>query len=584
MGIGSLLQPRIDGRAYTPNVKDLPEKPADPSIKIPKDTVIIDATSKPISLHREMKHDPKRMAVRIMDVLTNMESQERSVRVEYSTALGQRGSVKFNGVLSDNGESREYGNGVPDNTVAAIVLAESKDTPAVPLFVWGQPDAKWQMSVSDVSSSVRIYYDGTIPAGGKAVLIHWVATAGLEKGRKLEKTFELFWKDQALVDPEVPDDLKPFVVNFSAQAMAGSAKQSTSESSNGRLALLDTLCDRIGLVRNGSDNLWMGKDEIISGKASAVTVKIKSSNVDVTVPFAEVAALRGGAGKGREHRLYLRDGSVLAGKVTLEKGALKGDLGYITLNPDGLDLLVCHRDPSDGKAPVESKAFLQTAAGELWWLAAMPQVAVVTPFGKLQFPGTVISSCERRTEAPFGLAMKLADGSLIHGVLAGDSLALERPKLGPGTVRAAEIVRLGEPKVLSETTPATPDAAGSVQSCALRDGSSLRGKIVTPELNFRSSNGLMKVKSADISRLSQDQENPGACAVELTSGSKLKAELVDDVLIWSLGSQEVALPVGLISEVTLRGSASAKNPEASSGDAASKDGDKSQTPADPFPQ
>ena len=98
-----------------------------------------------------------------------------------------------------------------DDTVAAVVLAEQQGTTAVPFVLWGQRDAKWPVSISDISSSLRLSYEGVIPRGGKVALLHWIATAGLDKSVKLERTVDQFWRDGKLVNAMVPAEIVPLV-------------------------------------------------------------------------------------------------------------------------------------------------------------------------------------------------------------------------------------------------------------------------------------------------------------------------------------------------------------------------------------
>ena len=570
--LGPLMDIRVDGRTFIA----IPSKSGDgkmaPKENLPPDTLLATFEGKPISVRREMTLDRKRNAIRILDVLSNADTQERQVRVDLSTSLSSGGGVKFNGVLAASGESREYGNGVPDDTVAAVVLAEQQGTTAVPFFLWGQRDAKWPVSISDISSSLRLSYEGVIPRGGKVALLHWIATAGLEKTVKLERTVDRFWKDGKLVNAMVPVEIAPLVVNFNPAAFEPDAKPADAAASAGRLVALDGLCGKLGVKRGASDLLWLGKDEQFTGDTMAEKVSINTGSKEIVCKLADIAAIRGGAGRGREHRLYLRDGSVLVGRVTITGGKLSGAVGSMTLSADALDLLVQRTQPQDGRIPPGAKGFMQTQRGELRWLAAeLPDVEFVAVFGRVRLPSTLLWQVQRKTEAPFSLTATLTDGSRIFGVLAEPLVKLDLLGQGPVSLPVAEVVRWGAMEVFAKEA-----AAGSVSAtespgkkdpldryCWLRDGSLLAGTLTGAPVRMRLRGGASRdnptpggkppggiaFNAEQIQRLTLDAGTMNEGLVELRSGEKLRGELLDEILAWKLGSQTVQLPVGQVSEV-----------------------------------
>lgn len=569
--LGPLMDIRVDGRSFIA----IPNKGGDGKTaaekNLPPDTLLATFEGKPISVRREMTLDRKRNAIRVLDVLSNADTQERQVQVDFSTSLSSGGSVKFNGVLAANGETREYGNGVPDDTVAAVVLAEQQGTTAVPFFLWGQRDAKWPVSLSDISSSLRLRYEGVIPRGGRVALVHWIATAGLDKAVKLERTVDQFWRDGKLVNAMVPAEIAPLVVNFHAAALEPDAKPADAVPSQGRLVALEAVCGKVGVKRGAGDLLWLGKDEQFTGQVTAGKVSIDTGSRVMDCQLADIAAIRGGAGRGREHRLYLRDGSVLAGRVAITGGSLSGAVGTVVLDAEALDLLVLRMQPQDGRIPPGAKGFIQTQRGEVRWLATeLPDVDFLAVFGRVKLPSALLWQVQRKTEAPFSLTATLTDGSRIFGVLAEPVVKLDLLGQGPVSLPVAEVVRWGALEVFAKEAAAGSEPAADspgkrdplARYCWVRDGSLLAGTLTGAPVRMRlkggaaagsSTAGGLALKTEQIQRLTIDAGSMNEASVELTSGEKLRGELLDETLSWKLGSQTVQLPVGLVSEVVGKG-------------------------------
>ena len=573
--LGALFQMRVDGRGISPtwssDRKGSPDSTERAQLD-PKTDFAAEYKNKPVSVVREMRVDPKRRAVRIIDIFTNTESHERNLRVEYTTSLSERGGMRFGGILNQAGESREYGNGVPDDTVAALIFAERQDSQALPVFVWGQSGARWPVNIQDAGSSVTLSYEGVIPANGKVALLHWVAVAGMDKSIKLERTPDLFWKDGRLVDPMVSADVAPLVMNFTPDALkvASSPSPSVAQAA-GRLVSLEELCGKLSVVREDKDMLWMSKDEQFRGTVSGTTVRVRNADRTLELPLAGIAAIRGGGGRGREHRVYLRDGSVLTGRATLTQCRLAGDLGELTLDADSLELLLLHVAPEDGKVPAGASAFAQMQNGGLLWLGRQEGVSfdLVTVFGSLPVSLDELWSMERRTDPPFNLIATLSDGSRIHGVAQQPTLTL--PVLGadsqvtPMQVRTAEVVRLGSADLLSRemalpsaTAPpsAAKDSTGGkpkvdppARYCWLRDGSLLVGTLTTAPLKVRAGGNEVDIKPEDIARLTLDSSNGNLASMELRSGAKMQGELLSESLGWQFASRQVSLPAGWVMEL-----------------------------------
>jgi hypothetical protein len=496
--------------------------------------------------------DNKRNALRILTVLTNNDSKERRVRVEFRTQMRSNSQVKYNGFICNDGEVLENGNSVPEKTHAIILLSELPNNPAVPFFLWGDRDAPWPISIREVGSSVRLSYEGVIKAGEKVALVHWLATAGLDKSVKLERTFDLFLKDGKLLDPLLDDDILPFVVNFKPENLIkGGAPEPAPVTTT--LVALDKLCEKLGVKRGDQDILWMNKEELFPGTVQTEKLTFSAGDLTREMDWKDVAAVRGGGGRGREHRLYLRDGSIWDGRVKFSAAKLTGDIGTLTLDGDALELLLGKRQPDDGRIPGDARGFLQTLNGRHYWIndSAAFKTKLISLFGELSVDATEFWMGQRKMEPPYQQTLTLMNGSRINGVLMESMFTTDIQGLGRKSLPVAELSRWGTTQAwIAETGSAKAESAEPPSRyCWLRDGSFLVGTLTDAPLLLRTQNEEVSLKSHEIARIAPLGNDSLQVSVEMLNGAKWKGWLVQDSLLWQLGKQVVSLPVGLVTEL-----------------------------------
>lgn len=556
LSLGEIFQLRLDGRSFAvrrngpnPALSSNVTPPSGDEKNAPP-RIIFNFEGAPVAVKREMLLDKSRQAIRILDVFSNSDASERRVRVDYFTNLGERGGVHYNGVLMPDGTAREYGQGVSEDAPGAIVLAERDGSDAVPLFLWGQKDAKWHGRVRDIGSSLNLSYEGTIPAGGKLALLHWVATAGLERGVRLEQGFEKFYKAGHLVQPLVPADIVPLVANFQPDAFRAVEATPAASTTAHHLVLLDEICEKLKLKREANDILVLGPDQQLAGEATLGKVTISTRGQSVTVAVADVAALAGGAGIGRLHHLFLRNGEVLAGQVTLVGAGLETPTGRMSLSAEAVDLLLLRAQPQDGQWPANIAGYVQTQQGELFWLSQPPPpLKLAASFGSVRLP---IWQVERRREPAVSLSALLEDGSRINGAAAENVPPFATSGHGSLQFAIGELTRWGNADAVEKVAP-DGDAAKAFADhhCTLRDGSTIAGALADETLRLHTSAGETKVSAANVAHL--ESKGGEETTVELTNGVKLKGVLLDNVVHWRRQDQTLAIPSTLLTELVTKG-------------------------------
>ena len=551
LGVRPLFQINVDGRSFipVPNSRRASSVPASDQAAGPNE-IVATFDGKPVSVNRVMKFDPTRNAIRVLDILSNSSDQDREVRVSYYTSFSGNGSVRLNGGVFPGGETREYGQGVPDNASGAIVLAERSGSDAVPLILWGQRDAKWAPSISDFGSSLKLDYQGTVPRAGKVALLHWIAVAGLERGVKLEQSFDRFFKSDRLIEPLVPSDAVQLVANFKPEAFQATTKPGGVVAPAGRLVVLEALCKRLGITRIAKDSVWVSKESAFDGDFTAKKIAVESRGKSVEFPVDSVAALRGGAGRGRPHLVFLRDGTVIPGKVVLDGARLDGELGSIGINADALELLVMRGSENDGRRPEHATAFAQRQGGEFRWLskAGDGPVEVLTAFGQIRIPSGDLKLVERRREAPFDLQISLKDGSRFRGVWLQKDVKLTLPDGTPDVVPVAELERWGDANAAAgdqEPDGESKEKGAPRSYVTLKDGSVLAGNPADKELRVLRGADEVKINPADVRKIKFDGD---VASLELAGDRKLRGTFKDATVAWQSGAGRVNIATSLLTE------------------------------------
>jgi len=551
--MGPLFQLQVNGRGLL-SVPDPKKDGEDEGGGADVTVVSAELDDKPIALHRRMLLDKKRNAILIVDLFTNKEDSQQSLEVSYTTNLSAGRKLKYNGVIDSAGTFVEQGGGVAPNSVGGIILAESDDTTAVPLFLWGQQEAAWAPAVTDIGSArLSIRYGGTLQPRAKVALVHWVATAGLDPNVKVENSLERFWTDGHLVDTLLPPGVEPVMVgNFKPETFIKPTPQDRNNLP-GPLLALDEKCGKLGLKRGSSDVLWLGKSEQLTGKFTADSVSLQRlEGASAALPIETVAAVQGGAGRGRLHRVWLRDGSVLSGRVTLEKGSLEGDAGTVVVTGDALEFLLLKGLPEDGTPPASSAGLLQTGDGDHLWLDAAPfaSLDLISAFGRVSLPGAEIMKIQRRTEPPFAQQVILADGTSLLGVFGGQAWQ-GRLSSGGGVSLPTSRVQVWTTKAAWNNEASPKEDTAPARYAILKDGSRLSGAPQESLLQLKTSGGEVTVRLEDVAMLKF--ENTSSVVVTLRSGAKIQGVLVTDQLTWNIAGQKIAVPAVLVTELDLGG-------------------------------
>ena len=301
---------------------------------------------------RRVLVDLARAAVRYVEVFENTGSNPVKLKVTVRSTLG--GSCRQ--VVTDGGSPFSGGLGKKDGGVLTV---SSSNRPCV-LFLVAEPRSKTKPQVKVQSRRTLTFtYDVTVKPRKTVSLVHLVAQRRGATSANVADLVKPFYHRRRLVKPEVPRHLRRTVVNFplgSGGEMPGAGPA---------LKPVLDLAERLGVERGAADILVVGEEGQLRGKMTGRALSVETVHGKTTLGLGEVALIVGGAGLGRQERVYLRSGEILVGPVEAEGLTLGSESGLeVELAPSRIDMLFTAKDPLDGTPPPEAVAFVETRLGE----------------------------------------------------------------------------------------------------------------------------------------------------------------------------------------------------------------------------
>ncbi|MGH7200151.1 MAG: hypothetical protein ACREJB_06070, partial [Planctomycetaceae bacterium] len=325
----------------------------------------------------------------------------------------------------------------------------------------------------------------------------------------------------------------------------------------GSFSELDSLVtlDSLGVTPGSADVLAIGEQTRLHGTAALGAVALETAFGPVEIPIEDVAAIVGEKRTGGKGRVFLRDGQVITGRLVIEDLRFTMNTGLeLNVDPAGLDRLVMHASPADGKPQADAFATLETLEGDRLALARSPELllSAKTPWGQREIPLDDVLRLEP-AEDPIGHRLQLRDGTRLFAFLGGEPLLLSTLLFGerefhPSTIRAitANVVKSEGDDPESLTVPYALLAGDNV----------LVGQIDLDALHFIAAGQVVPVPPNQIRVLrstSQTDESSGleqqAFEAELWDGGTIAGYLTEPVLPLRSGERVSQVPVRDILEV-----------------------------------
>ena len=392
-----------------------------------------------VTVTRDVWIDRERGGARFIDRFSTVETSPQKLSIAIRTTfgdgvetVGNLAGTAFVGPSLGKGDSGLVVTQEPQSGKAAVIflLADAARSKTLPTVVRNNNNevftAQWTVEVT-----------ADRPAG----LLHWLIQRPTLTPDQAAKATEPFLRPNGrLVRPRVEAGLAASIANFgiaaSSDAVAG------GNAAESVLRPLQRFCTQLGIDRGAEDVYWINASSNLTGRIEGGAATVATRFGAVTLSLAEIAAIQGGGGKGRVPRVFLRDGTVLSGPLTLPDWKLLGAKGWtISLMPEALEAVVLHATPADGKSGEPGLAMAALISGEVLPVvpAAAQKLGLSTPWGGLDVPLEQVLALHRlRRPAPMAL-VSLADGSRLRVFPADAPVSVRSPRFGPQSLRAAEL-------------------------------------------------------------------------------------------------------------------------------------------------
>jgi hypothetical protein len=498
-------------------------------------------TKVPFTVQRSVVFDAKRQAIRVLDVVSSSQDADQEVLISYETLWRQNAGMQV-------ATPREFFVGKPGSSAGAMAAVIGSTEAPILMFIYGSQERGWARKVEATGRGMTWTYSGLLRAKQRVVLLHWVALTKDAQTQTVKQVRESLVDEKGLpAGARVDDQVLKELVNFPM-----GAEPAADGFSPGDLPLVIQLAEALKIERDfAADHAVMAGVPLLKGDFSASDILLESESGEKRLELAQVAAVQGGAGIGRQARVFLRDGTVMTGSLRWQEGAMKTEsLGKVSVTPEALDVLMLRRSEDlDGRA--QFAALLLTRSGEVKGLASVPAGSgrMRWPGGDMELPWAEIQSLRQLPLPDLGQEAWLKDGSRVRGWFAtGEPLLADAVVYGrnwSAFKQAADAAKGNQEE--AAPLPKEPYLRTAHDSLIL-------GQWGQPTLALAGAAGQIEVPVGEI-RSVQVKSGEGADSsvleleVATTSGGVLRGAAVSEMMQWRRGGQVLSLPWRSIAEV-----------------------------------
>ncbi|MEM9346448.1 MAG: hypothetical protein AAGB26_07515 [Planctomycetota bacterium] len=500
-----------------------------------------------IQINRRVKIDPKFPGLRYVDTFSNPSQQAISIPVTYYTRISSNAQA----IMTDTGSA--FNSGVVGKKDSGLLLFRPGAQPSV-VLQFSAPGSKVKPSIMNNGNyQFQVTYNLMVPAGKQVTLISGIgqrrlnaAPANKNELRKLFKPFQ----DRSFVKG-VPRELLKSVVNWKG-GMSGDPP-----------VLYTIERDLQTEPRDDTDVLAIGEETRIRGKASWDRVRIETQFGEFEPSADRVAAIAGPRFSGGVSRVYLRDGQILAGKLTIDN--LKIDLvGGTSLKVAGdrLDRLVARKLPEATASLSEGfDAVIDTFQGDRIMVRNgndQPLVlTAVTPYGKREIGLDELEWLKMQTDDQPVYEFALTDGSRFIGLLQQQTLAAGSELFRDIVFKATDIRFVTTSlQSLAEST-SQPELDSIVAFAQLTNGQRLVGELQQAKIDVLTISGVLELPADQVrgmERVSDEANYPGSGGsvfqVSLWDGSQVVGRIEKPEIELAAGESQWQVPAQAIERYT----------------------------------
>jgi hypothetical protein len=374
-----------------------------------------------VEVARRIRVDTARSVARYIEVFANTSRCE----VSHTVTVGSKLGGSCGEVITSGGAIFQSGLGETDS---GLLTVSSTNRPCVMFLVAGPRSKVRPVVVVKSKRTFTFAYNITVKPGKTVSIVHLVAQRRGVTTANVAELFKGFSRGGRLVSAEIPKPLRRTVVNF----RSGSGVD-VGEPGPGLRPVLD-LADKLDVERGEADVLVVGEEGRLPGNVKCGGLVVSTAYGEAALDFKDVALLAGGAGIGRQERVYLRSGEVLAGPMEAGEMAFTSEAGMeIALVPSKVDMLFMRTAPEDGRPSPGVAAFVVTRLGERLAVSedVPAELAMATPWGPLRVALEEVQGLSYVREPRPGHRLALRDGSRLSVILTGREIRFTTPRFGP---------------------------------------------------------------------------------------------------------------------------------------------------------
>lgn len=325
---------------------------------------------------RHIKVDVAQAMVRYVDSVTNPSNKTQTVAFLLYSNMG--GGP--NPWVTDQGTPVTGALGKKESALIAFE-GPSNGRPSVVFFLCGaRSKVKPTIAAANGNDDMRVTYSLTIRPGKTVSILHTAAQRNFQAVPD-PKTMAAFLKPirSRKFISDVPANIRRTIVNSGGSYYGGYGGGPVDFS----------MAASVGIEPEAADVLAFGEVTRLRGSAVCDALAIKNRYGKQNLELADVAAIVGHRRLGKFSRVYLRDGQVISGELEVRGLSFTENTGVeIDLSLDGLDRLVLHRSPEDGKPAAGAQAYVATYQGDRLAVAYQENVVLglATPWGPVRVP------------------------------------------------------------------------------------------------------------------------------------------------------------------------------------------------------
>ncbi len=404
---------------------------------------VLSNTMQGLQVTRRIYIDAPRGGARYIEVLHNPTDKPIQTQAAIYSMLGSNaqatattGDQQFNGGQLPTGEVGVMSVGNGNRPSVLWLLADRRETDRPTIAINGNREYTFTWTI-------------TVPPQKTLSLVHFVAQRNGGSVNNVSSFVEPFYKNNRLLDPQIPDDLKSTILNFQIRPSVRGEPVLTP------VMELAALRD----VERGERDVLMFPDGTrLAGEVQGPTLKVKNGLGEVGVDWADVAVLAGGSGVAElPTRVYLRSGEMLLGEVTADGPVMmKSTNGLeVSLEPAQIDVLFTRASDRDNVRSDGADALVQLQDGQRVAITgkadgdgegleaadggAEVQLHAVTPWGPLDVGLSDVAYLEQVREPQPGHRLVLQDGSQLIVVLRSGDLPMRTLRFGAAPLSVFDV-------------------------------------------------------------------------------------------------------------------------------------------------